>query len=283
MLSTFHLRLCIGLIIIVMLLVGCVGTLNTPLPPPSSTTTATPASEDRPELEKYFQGFTGAFVLYDLNSNRYIRYSPERCSERFLPASTFKIMNSLIGLETGIIPDENYVIKWDGAPYDTPAWNQDHTLKTALQNSVVWYYQELARRVGKEKMQHYIDAAGYGNKDISGQIDSFWLDGALRISADEQVELLKRLYRGDLPFSQRTIKIVKEILILEKTETGQLSGKTGAVQRVTTHVGWFVGTVERKGNIYFFATNLESQGLDASGVRAKEISQNILQSLGLLQ
>ena len=145
-------------------------------------------------------------MLYELNANQTIRYNPEQCAERLLPVSTFKIMIVLIGLETGIIPDENYVIKWDGTQHDNPAWNQDHTLKTAMQYSVVWYYQELARRVGKEKMQHYVDAAGYG--DISGQIDTFWLDGGLRISPYEQIEFLKRLYQSDLPFSQLSMKIV---------------------------------------------------------------------------
>ena len=122
------------------LVAGCAGTPAQPVPTSapdrtSSTPIAPPASEIKPELAQYFQGFTGAFVLYDRNANRYIRYNPARCAERMLPASTFKIMNSLIGLETGVIPDENYVISWDGTRYDIPAWNQDHTLATALQNS----------------------------------------------------------------------------------------------------------------------------------------------------
>jgi beta-lactamase class D len=270
------------------LLVGCTGTQSKPVPTlissqPMPTATVIPASEVKPELEKYFQGFKGAFVLYDVNSNRYIRYNPEQCTERFLPASTFKIMNSLIGLETGVILDENYVIKWNGTKYDIPSWNQDHTLKTAIQNSVVWYYQELARRVGKEKMQQYVDAANYGNKDISNQIDTFWLEGGLRISAEEQIGFLKRLYKSELPFSQRSMNIVKEILTLEKTETYRLSGKTGSVQRVTPHVGWFVGYLEAKGNVYIFATNIGSPGSEGDGNKAKEITRNILQGLGLLQ
>ena len=138
--------------------------------------------------------------MYDLKNNRYTRYAPEQGAERLLPASTFKILASLIGLETGVIPDENYVIKWDGTRYPIPSWNQDHTLKTAIQNSVVWYYQELARRVGREKMQYWVDVVNYGNKDISGEIDNFWLVGGLRISANEQVEILKRQYQEDLPF-----------------------------------------------------------------------------------
>jgi beta-lactamase class D len=193
-------------------------------------------------------------------------------------------MNSLIGLETGVIPDENHVIKWDGTHYDVPSWNQDHTLKTTIQNSVVWYFQELARQVGNEKMQYYVDAVRYGNQNISGQIDTFWLEGGLRISADEQVEFLKRLYQGDLPFSQRSMNIVKEILVLEKAGSYQLSGKTGSVQRITPHVRWFVGYLETNGNVYYFAMNIESSSPDglANGDTAKQISLDILRGLGYL-
>lgn len=249
----------------------------------SVTRTVASTSEVKPELEKYFQGAKGAFVLYDLNNDYYIRYEPERCAEQFIPASTFKIMNSLIGLETGIIPDENYVIKWDGTHYEIPVWNQDNTLKTAIKNSVVWYYQELARRVGKEKIQYYVNAVNYGNKDITGEIDTFWLEGGLRISADQQVEFLKQLYLDKLPFSTRSARIVKEILVLEKTESYQLSGKTGSGQRITPHVGWFVGYLETEGNVYFFATNLESLNPDglANGDTARKVSLNILQGLEL--
>lgn len=276
-------RLLICFALAPILVSGCAEISNTSSPPQVSSPTVTPSTEIKSELEQYFQGFTGAFVFFDLNDNRYIRFNSERCAERFLPASTFKIMNSLIGLETGVIPDENYVIPWDGTPYDVPAWNRDHTLKTAIQNSVVWYYQELARRVGQARMQQYIDTANYGNKDISGQIDTFWLEGGLRISADEQVAFLERLYRGDLPFSQRAMATVKEILVLEKTTTYQFSGKTGTVQRVAPRIGWFVGYIEEASNVYFFATNIESQDVDASGDKAREISRTILQSFGLLQ
>jgi beta-lactamase class D len=269
-----------GLVVFATLWAGCTGPASTsPAGQPAPAATATPVSEVKPELGKYFQGLTGAFVLYDLSGNRIIRYNPERCAARFLPASTFKIMNSLIGLETDVIPDEDYVIKWDGTKYDIPAWNQDHTLKTAIQNSVVWYYQELARRVGQERMQRYVDAAGYGNQDISGRIDTFWLEGGLRISAEEQVGFLKRLYENDLPFSQRSMDIVKDILVLEKTGSYQLSGKTGSVQRVAPHVGWFVGYLEGGGKVVIFATNVE----DGDGNQAQEITQSILQGLGLLR
>ena len=134
MLVTIRLRCILGLMLFTTLLVGCVEaqtkSVSTPTPakPMPATATGGSTSVVKPELEKYFQGFKGAFVLYDLNSKQYIRYNPERCAERFIPASTFKIMNSLIGLETGVIPDENYVIKWDGTHYDVPSWNHDNTL-----------------------------------------------------------------------------------------------------------------------------------------------------------
>lgn len=240
--------------------------------------------EVRPEFGKYFDDYPGAFVLYDLNRDRYIRYNPERCAEGFLPASTFKILNSLIGLETGVIPDENFVIPWDGTNYNIPPWHQDHTLQSAIQNSVVWYYQELARRVGAEQMRAYVEAAAYGNADISGSLDSFWLDGALRISADQQIDFLRRLYTDDLPFSQRSIDIVKKIIVLEDSEAYQLSGKTGSTVRVQVYQGWFVGYVERGGEVYFFATNFESDDANgfANGENAKRITLEILAELGLL-
>ncbi|MBN1314306.1 MAG: class D beta-lactamase [Anaerolineales bacterium] len=242
-----------------------------------------PTPETGPELESYFQGIDGAFVLYDLYNDRTIRYNPERCAQRFIPASTFKVLNSLIGLETGVITDENCVIEWDGAQYEVPEWNRDHTLQTAIQVSAVWVYQELARQVGVEEMQQYVDAAGYGNQDISGEIDTFWLEGGLRISADEQVEFLQRLYQDDLPFSTRSMDIVKKILVQEETSTWRLSGKTGSAQRIDPHIGWFVGYLEIEENVYFFATNYSTSNPDGfvNGDRAREITLNILKLLDL--
>jgi beta-lactamase class D len=250
--------------------------------PASLVSIKVPVLQGRVDFETHFQGFTGAFVLHDLTNDGYIRYNPEQCSERLLPASTFKIMSSLIGLETGVIPDENYVIEWDGTKHDISSWNQDHTLKTAIQNSVVWYYQELARRVGRERMQHYVDTVGDGNQAITGPIEAFWLDGTLKISADEQVRFLKRLYQSDLAFSGRSTKIVKEILVLETTDTYQLSGKTGSGQADNVYIGWFVGFVEEENSVFFFATNIKGADSAAKGLKAKEITLNILQELELL-
>ncbi len=262
------------------LLAGCAAPVE-----PVAQAEITPESATNTEdshLEAYFQGFEGAFVLYDQENNSTLRYNPQRCATRFLPASTFKIVNSLIGLETGVIPDENYVIPWDGTRYPVPSWNRDHNLKTAIQDSVVWYYRELARRVERDQMQAYIDNVGYGNRDISGSVDYFWLDGSLQISADEQVELLKRLERDDLPFSQRSLDIVKEIILLESGEDYKLRGKTGYGEVDGIHTGWFVGYIEKQGRLAFFALNIGGSNSEANGSKAKEIALDILQGLNLL-
>lgn len=267
-------------------LAGCTNSQPSPQATsrPAEPATPTPGSDTRPDFGKYFAGFeAGAFVLYDLDNNHYDRYNLDRCAEQFVPASTFKIMNALISLESGVISDENTVIEWDGTQYDVAEWNQDHTLKTAFQVSAVWYYQELAGRVGREKMQQYVTAAQYGNQDISGQVDTFWLEGGLRISADEQVEFLKRLYEGYLPFSDRSMAIVRDIMVIEETDAYRFGGKTGTALRVKPLVGWFVGFLETDDHVYFFATNIELQTAEGNIGKAREITEAILHDQGLMQ
>jgi beta-lactamase class D len=204
----------------------------------------------------------GCFILYDLKRDRYIRYNSNHCQKRFIPASTFKIFNSLVALETKAIADENTVIPWDGVSNQSfPAWNQDQTMRTAFSRSVVWFYQDLARRIGKEKMTKYIQSAGYGNQDIEDKIDTFWLKGKLRISPEEQIKFLVKLYKEDLPFSSAVIKTVKDIMIIDRQDTYILRGKTGWGNNVDglQNIGWYVGYLEKGNNVYFYALNMTNQ------------------------
>lgn len=240
--------------------------------------------EERTDFKKYFDeyGHNGCFVLYDLNKDQYIKFNPERCTEQFIPASTFKIFNSLVGLETGAVKDENEIMKWDGEKRFYDAWNQDLNMNDAFKYSAVWFYQEVARRVGEEKMQHYININHYGNEDISGGIDRFWLDGGIRISANEQIEFLKRIYKNEVKFSQRSIDILKRIMIYDQNDNYILRAKTGWAIRVKDQVGWFVGYVEKNDNVYFFALNVESKNPEEGFVSRKEITFKILKELGVL-
>lgn len=184
---------------------------------------------DEPNFGQYFQQakVEGTFILYDYQQNQYFVWDTKRANSPIIPASTCKIFNSLVALETGVIQDENEVLKWDGVQRKFPAWNRDQTMRTAIEDSVIWFYQEMARRIGQERMQRYIDLANYGNRNISGGIDQFWLQGGLRITPKEQIDLLVKLHQNKLPFSRQTIKTVKDILINEKTDNYVLRGKTG--------------------------------------------------------
>ena len=224
----------------------------------------------------------GAFLLYDLKKDTTLVFNQPRTKIGFLPASTFKIINSMIALESGVIADEEEIIKWDGEKRFVSDWNRDHNLRSAIKYSVVWFYQEIARRVGEEKMQHFIDTVGYGNQNIDGGIDLFWLQGDIRITMEEQVDFLKRLYKNELPFSQRTLDIVKDIMILEKTDNYILRGKTGWAARVEPNIGWFVGYLETNGNVYFFVNNIDILDEDDNAGR-KKITLEVLEQLGLLK
>lgn len=257
----------------------------------NTTFTASPASipthyasvSQRPDFGKYFQqaNVKGTFILYDLKKDQYLVYNSKRASTRIIPASTYKIFNSLVALETGVINDENEAIAWDGVKRKFPQWNRVQTMRTAIKDSVVWFYQELARRIGQERMQHYINLAGYGNRDISGGIDQFWLQGGLRISPQEQIDLLVKLYRNELPFSQRTMNIVKDILINQKTSDYILRGKTGWATDFIPQVGWYVGYLERSDNVYFFALNIDITKPEDIKARIA-ITKSILQDMGLI-
>jgi len=240
-----------------------------------------------PNYFKYFDQYKvdGSFILYNTKDSTIFEINEARCKQRFIPASTFKIFNSLVGLETAVIKDENFKIKWDSVVRAEPAWNKTQDMKTAFKNSTVWYYQELARRVGEEKMRNYINLVSYGNKDISGGIDKFWLTGKLRISQEEQIELLIKLYNNKLPFSARSQNIVKKIMLQEDSVSFKLSGKTGWGVQDSLNIGWYIGWVEKNNNVYFFALNIETKDPDPKNfpVARVEITKAILRELKILK
>lgn len=215
-------------------------------------------SIEKKDFQKIYNQYKakGEFILYDLKNEQSFVFGQNNAEKNYLPASTFKILNSLIILETEVMKDEKEKIAWDGVDRGWEKWNQDHNLETGIKYSVVWLYQELARRVGKERMQKWVKKTAYGNTIIGDEIDTFWLKGKLRITPKQQVDFLKRLYHNELPFSQKNMDIVKRILINEKTNEYVLRGKTGwAVKK--QDIGWYVGYLETKENVYFFANRID--------------------------
>jgi len=67
------------------------------------------------ELKKVFDKYKvdGSILIYHQNENRYMGYNLERCNIAFCPASTFKIPNTLIALESGVATTET-VFTWNG-------------------------------------------------------------------------------------------------------------------------------------------------------------------------
>ncbi|WP_316840502.1 class D beta-lactamase [Pedobacter gandavensis] len=244
------------------------------------------AQEERIDFKQFYDQHQvkGTFVLYDQKNDRYLYYNKEESNKEFLPASTFKICNSLIALETGVIKDEYEVLKWDQQQRRVPEWNADTDMKQAFKNSTVWFYQHLAEKIGAEKMEYWLQKLKYGNEDISGGINGFWLWGGLRITALQQIDFLRRLQGNTLPVSQRSMDKVKEIMISSNKEGRVLRAKTGAAKQDGLYLGWHVGYVTTKDNVYYFANCIQSanraEGFEAART---QISFQILEQLNILK
>jgi beta-lactamase class D len=238
-------------------------------------------------LKKYFDDnkVDGCFTMFNNADGKVTVYNLTLDTVRFLPASTFKIMNSLIGLEIGKITDEQMVIKWDGVKRSREEWNKDLTMTEAFKVSAVPYYQEIARRIGRDTMQQWIDSLHYGNMKIGKNIDSFWLDNSLQISPDEQLGLVKRLYFDQLPFQKRTQQIVREVMKQEDNTQYALYYKTGwGYDEKNNSIGWMVGWIEENKHPYFFVTLVKSPDatIDMKTIRLN-ITKGILKQLGFFE
>lgn len=231
------------------------------------------------DLSTYFGDMDGSFVLYDKARDRYTVHNEKAARTRVSPNSTYKIYSGLSALESGIITGKQSARKWDGTDYPFREWNQDQSLSTAMQNSVNWYFQQLDRQAGTEKLQNFFDSIAYGNCNLSSGIANYWQESSLAISPLEQVLLLENLYDNQWDFDPQNILAIKNALHI----SGELSGKTGT-GNVDGHLinGWFVGWLDSGTNTWFFAANIQSKD-GASGSRAMEITTRILQDKGLLK
>ena len=217
--------------------------------------------EERNSWSEFFApyGVEGSILVYDMNRDIYLTSDPRRSQERFLPASTFKVLHSLIALEIGAISSEREILPWDGTDRGWNMWNRDMDMRTAIRYSAIWFYQEMAQRIGPAKMKQYLEICQYGNSDISGGQDRFWLEGGLRISSREQIDFLRKLQAGNLPFSRWTMDTVRGMIVQDRGKDFILRAKTGSAVRVTPKIGWYVGWLETRDNVYFFATCVEGQ------------------------
>ena len=239
-------------------------------------------------LKRFFDEnhVNGCFALFDNGTGQFTIYNLKRYRDSsFLPASTFKIVNSLIGLQTGRITNDSMVIKWDGVVRRNKDWNKDLTMYQAFRVSAVPYYQEVARRIGKDTMQLWLDSISYGTKKIKTRIDSFWLDNSLKITPDEELGLVNKLYFRQLPFFDTYEEVVKRAMLFEDNSNYKLSYKTGWGNAENgDELAWIVGWIEENKHPYFFVLNFETpdRNADIPAIRMNML-KGILKQLGFMQ
>ncbi len=225
---------------------------------------------------------TGAILIRRLSDGQEWTGGGARVEQRFLPASTFKIPNSLIILETGVVSDpEAEILPWDGV-VRSPGWDGDQTLRTAFVRSAFWAYQDWASQVGHDRMQAYVTALNYGSADIgpSGDIDRFWLEGQLEISAREQVDFLQRLFARDVPFNA---EVQDQVITLMRHRWGEgwmLRAKTGWAIRDEPNHGWYVGWLEAGDDVWVFAVNVDLDYETGQGALRERLARTALITVG---
>ncbi|MFG6147577.1 BlaR1 family beta-lactam sensor/signal transducer [Halobacillus sp. B23F22_1] len=233
------------------------------------------------DLSAYFNGYEGSFVLYDVQKKQYNIYNKDKSTLRVSPNSTFKIYSALFALESEVITRKDNFMKWNGQSYPYQSWNQNHNLQTAMENSVTWYFQQMDKMLQKKNIEAYTERIEYGNQNLSGGIEEYWLESSLKISPIEQVQTLKKFYTNQFGFDEKNINIVKNAIKLEARKSSTLYGKTGTGTVNSQNVnGWFIGFVETDNTTYFFATNIESDN-HASGSIAADITKSILHNKGI--
>ena len=246
----------------------------------------------RPDFKKYFDecGVEGAIAIYDYKKQQWILSDTINTRKETLPASTFKIINMLIALETGTISDENYTVKWPGktdtAKYGyRPEIYHDISVKKAFEVSAGWAFIELAKKIDRRIYKRYLTQCRYGNVELSEPGADFWNFGPLGISPVGQVEFLNKLYEGKLPFSKRNLDIVKRVMITEQNQNYTIRSKTGWTMADEINTGWWVGYVEKQNEIYFFATRLlqdrKYNRADFSECR-KRITRSVMKDLKIM-
>ncbi len=241
---------------IVIILAGTLACGGPEAPSPAGPTTT---SETRDDLRGPYDSadVQGSFILHDIGRDHWIFIDSAQADVATLPASTYKVLGSLIALEEKVVPDENTLMPWDSV-YRRQEIDRDLNLRDAMKYSAYWFHRDVARHIGADRLKYWWDTVGYGNADTTDGFDKAWVAGNLRITPRQQVQILERLYRNDLPFSQRHMDIVKSIMIQEDTLGYVLRGKTGWATPVGGDVAWFVGWVEKADSTgpYFFANRI---------------------------
>jgi beta-lactamase class D len=247
------------------------------------------------EPKDYFPKMKGCFLLYNVKSGITDRIiGDEYCKEQLVACSSFKVPLAVMAFDSGILKNTKDKTKWDGVKRDREVLNQDHNAETWMRDSVVWYSQKIATKLGKKKLQKYLDSFNYGNKDLRGGLTMAWLHApssnkpSLKISGYEQLTFMNELWTNNLPVSKEAMKLTREITFLENSPKGfVLSGKTGSNFYNDDHgmrLGWFIGHIQKGDQEYITVTNFRDitplKDAGYGGMKAREITKEILTDMG---
>lgn len=239
------------------------------------------------DLKKHFDaaGVDGSFALLNNQSGNITVYNMTLDTTRVSPGTSFDLVNTLIGVETGVIMDDKMVVKWDGVERQDSSWNKDLDLKEAFKISATPYFREIARKIGKDTLQLWLDTLQYGNKNMGATADSFWLDNSLKITPDEQLGLMFQLYFDKLPFSRYAQSMVKGLMLQEENDKYRYSLATGSgLDENGKSIGWVVGFIEENRHVFLFSTFLRSGDTEVDmQKKGKEITYAVLEDLGFFK
>lgn len=244
---------------------------------------ASQSCAEDPDLASVFDRFNaeGTIVISSLDGQKTFVHNEVRAKMELLPASTFKIPNTLIALEHGAVGNGTEIIKWDGQVRGMDVWNRDQSIETAFPVSCVWFYQELAKRVGLNAYQGYLQQINYGNGKVGPKLTTFWLEGDLRISAYQHVNFLRKLVLRQFAFKETSYDLLKRIMVIERADSYTISGKTGWATKTDSPVGWIVGYVDAKNGTWLFATNIVMTKIEEAPKRL-QITLDALKAKGII-
>lgn len=265
----------------------------------TNTTTASSVEADSLVMEivemdwsEYFKGLNGAAVIFDSSKKQYMLYNNEYALTRRSPCSTFKIISSLVGLEHDVIPYDNTMRTWSGEVFWNDNWNKDINFKDAFTNSCIWYFREVINELGNNIIQEELNKLQYGNADISdweGRLNTsnnnraltgFWIESSLEISPKEQVEVMKRIFEGEVVYKPEALRMLKEAMSVTdiKSLKSPFYGKTGMGKKDGIVVdAWYTGFTETpQGNVYFCVYLGRSDEMNVTSFLAKEIAIKLI-------
>lgn len=229
-----------------------------------TTATATDALPDDPDLMAVMKAHdaTGTIILASKDGSKTYIYNNEKANTLLAPACTFNIAHVIAAIEEGTLKDQHEIYKWDGQKRAMESWNQDQSLKSSFQISCIWFYQALAPKVGRETYVNYLKKLDYGNQLIGENFDLFWVTGDLRITPLQQIAFLKKIDHKELPISENTYTVLKDVMLAEENPNYRIYAKTGAATKDWVGHVWFVGYVESKNETWYFVTNLLNEKIE---------------------